>query len=193
MITRSIRNGQRIYLGRFKEEDLETISSWYHDDEYMRCMDASPSFPLLARDFKEWVEQKPKEHKSYLFAVRLKEDDRVLGWVDIDGILWPHRNAWLAIGIGERDIWQQGIGYETMQLVLDFAYNELNLHRIQLSVFSYNKRAIKLYERLGFTYEGAQREFVFRDGEAHDMLMYGLLRREWLELNQKQDTKPIFE
>ncbi|WLD93255.1 GNAT family N-acetyltransferase [Alkalihalobacillus sp. AL-G] len=184
MTTRTIRYGERVYLGRFKEEDLETVSKWYQDDEYMRCMDALPSFPMLPRDFKEWVELKPREQKGYVFAIRLKEDDRVLGWVDVNDILWPHRNAWLAIGIGERELWQKGIGYETMQLALDFAFNELNLHRIQLTVFSYNQRAIKLYERLGFTFEGAQREFLFRDGEAYDMHMYGLLRREWVKQEQ---------
>ncbi|WP_349408919.1 GNAT family protein [Pseudalkalibacillus sp. SCS-8] len=179
MITKSLRKGERVYLGRFTEEDLDKVSEWYHDDEYMRCMDAAPSFPLLKRDFKDWVELKPREQKSYLFAIRMIEDDRVVGWVDLDDILWPHRNAWLAIGIGERSLWDQGLGYETMELVLNFAFLELNLHRIQLTVFSYNKRAIKLYERLGFQYEGAQREFLQRDGERYDMLMYGILSREW--------------
>ncbi len=149
-------------------------------------MDATPSFPLLQRDFKEWVELKPRDQKSFLFAIRLIEDDRVVGWVDLDGILGAHRNTWLAIGIGEKDVWNQGLGYETMELVLNFAFYELNLHRVQLTVFSYNKRAIKLYERLGFKYEGAQREFLQRDGERHDMLMYGILSHEWTATRKKQ-------
>jgi RimJ/RimL family protein N-acetyltransferase len=68
-----------------------------------------------------------------------------------------------------------------MRLALDFAFRELNLHRICLTVFSYNPAAIKLYESLGFTREGVYREHLQRDGQRHDMILYGLLRREWLK------------
>ncbi len=53
------------------------------------------------------------------------------------------------------------------------------LRRVQLTVFSYNERAIALYEKLGFRREGAFREFLQRDGKQYDMYLYGLLRREW--------------
>lgn len=65
---------------------------------------------------------------------------------------------------------------------------ELNLHRVCLTVFSYNQAARTLYERLGFQHEGLYREQTMRDGQRHDMLLYGLLRREWQELHEhKQD------
>lgn len=56
---------------------------------------------------------------------------------------------------------------------------ELNLYRLQRTVFSYNERAIRLYERCGFQREGAYRELLQRDGERYDMLLYGLLAHEW--------------
>ncbi len=68
-----------------------------------------------------------------------------------------------------------------MELILRFVFHELNLHRIQLTVFSYNERAVALYENLGFTREGVYREHLQRDGQRHDMYLYGLLRREWSE------------
>ena len=66
-----------------------------------------------------------------------------------------------------------------MRLALKFAFDELNLHRVQLTVFAYNDRAIALYEKLGFQREGTFREFLHRDGARYDMYLYGLLRREW--------------
>jgi RimJ/RimL family protein N-acetyltransferase len=66
-----------------------------------------------------------------------------------------------------------------MRLALDYAFSELNLHRVQLTVFAYNARAIALYEKLGFVREGVYREFLHRDGVRYDMYLYGLLRREW--------------
>jgi RimJ/RimL family protein N-acetyltransferase len=62
---------------------------------------------------------------------------------------------------------------------LRFAFHELNLFRVCLTVFSYNAAAIALYEQLGFTREGTYREHIERDGQRYDMVLYGLLRPEW--------------
>ena len=71
-------------------------------------------------------------------------------------------------------------GAEALGLALQFAFQELNLHRVQLTVFSYNQRAIALYEKLGFQREGIFREHLERDGTRFDMYLYGILRPEWL-------------
>jgi RimJ/RimL family protein N-acetyltransferase len=83
------------------------------------------------------------------------------------------------MGIGERDAWGQGYGTEALHLALQYAFDELNLHRITLTVIAYNERAIALYERAGFQREGVFREFGQRDGKRYDMYLYGLLRPEW--------------
>ena len=53
-------------------------------------------------------------------------------------------------------------------------------------MIAYNERAIKLYEKLGFTREGTLREFIFRDGNRYDMYLYGLLRHEWSGFNGRK-------
>ena len=73
------------------------------------------------------------------------------------------------------------VSEEQIRKAVRFGFHELNLHRIQLTVFSYNERAVALYEKLGFTREGVYREHLQRDGQRHDMYLYGLLRREWEE------------
>jgi RimJ/RimL family protein N-acetyltransferase len=85
----------------------------------------------------------------------------------------------ISIAIGDRANWARGYGYDAGELALAFAFDELNLHRVTATVFSYNERSIALVEKLGFRREGAFREFLQRDGERHDMLLYGLLRPEW--------------
>lgn len=74
---------------------------------------------------------------------------------------------------------KSGGGKSTVLNLIAFAFNELNLHRIQVTVFSYNERSISLVEKLGFQREGVYREFLQRDGRRHDMVLYGLLRHEW--------------
>jgi RimJ/RimL family protein N-acetyltransferase len=74
-----------------------------------------------------------------------------------------------------------------MRLTTAYAFRELNLYRISLTVFSYNTRAIRLYEKLGFVHEGVSRSALYRDGQRHDMLLMGLLRPEWEHI---QSTSP---
>jgi RimJ/RimL family protein N-acetyltransferase len=73
-----------------------------------------------------------------------------------------------------------------MGLALRFAFDELNLHRLQLTAFSYNERAVALYEKLGFRQEGVFREFLQRDGRRHDMILFGLLRHEWEQRSRQE-------
>ena len=112
-------------------------------------------------------------------AIRLLEHERIVGTVGLDEIEWPNRVANFAIAIGCPDDWGKGYGTEAANLLAGYAFNELNLFRLQLTVFEFNSRAIALYETLKFQQEGTFRKFMERDGTRHDMYLYGLLREEW--------------
>ena len=83
------------------------------------------------------------------------------------------------MGIGPAELRGQGLGTEALQLLLQFAFEELNLRRVGLTVLAYNERAIKTYQAAGFVEEGVIREAAERDGSRYDLLIYGLLRDEW--------------
>ncbi|WP_077324229.1 GNAT family N-acetyltransferase [Virgibacillus siamensis] len=171
--------GNKIKLARFKEEDLNVMEQWYQDEEFMHLMDASPAFPKTEEELKEWYVKKHKEYGDYLFSVRVLESGDLIGFVALDSIDWANRNAWLALGIGDKANWNKGYGQEILRLALAFAFSELNLNRIQLTVFENNKRAIAAYEKCGFRHEGGHREYLLRNGKPEDMLLFGILRREW--------------
>ncbi|HLR61041.1 MAG TPA: GNAT family protein [Lentibacillus sp.] len=170
--------GDSIKLTRFKENDLSILEQWYQDEEFMRLMDSSPAFPKTEYELKEWYLKKHK-HNEYIFAVRTLESDDLIGFLVLDSIDWANRNAWLSLGVGDEANRNKGYGREVLRLALGFVFRELNLHRVQLTVFENNKRAIAAYEKCGFTHEGGYREYLIRDGEPEDMLIFGILRREW--------------
>ncbi|SFB06379.1 Protein N-acetyltransferase, RimJ/RimL family [Lentibacillus halodurans] len=170
--------GNKIKLTRFKENDLKILEHWYHDEAFMRLMDTSPAFPKTEEELKESYLKKHKDHE-YQFAVRTLELDELIGFVALDSIDWSNRNAWLALGIGDKANWNKGYGQEMLRLALTFAFNEMNLNRVQLTVFESNKRAIAAYEKSGFKHEGGHRDYLLRDGKTEDMLLFGILRREW--------------
>ena len=84
------------------------------------------------------------------------------------------------IGLGNESQRGKGYGKEAMKLLLEYGFNKLNFHRIQLNVLEFNYGAIALYEKCGFKKEGIFREFVLRDGNRYNLLLYGLLKKEWL-------------
>ena len=132
----------------------------------------------MARTKKE-LKDVLEQEGGYLFLVRTRVDDTPIGMVELDGVAWPHGEAWIGIGLGERAYWGKGYGSDALRVLLRFAFQELNLHRVTLNVFEYNARALRTYERLGFTVEGTVREALRRDGRRWDLIFMGLLRKEW--------------
>ncbi|MDA8343951.1 MAG: GNAT family protein [Thermaerobacter sp.] len=170
--------GTRIFLTSFLDEDVAQMNAWREDGEYLRLLDAEPAYPGMPSAFTQLLGA-AKSGFAFPFALRSIEDRRMVGYASLDGILWSQGSAWLTLAIGRKEDRGKGYGREAMDLLLDFAFDELNLRRVSLTVFSYNAPAIRLYEGLGFVREGSFREFLARDGALHDMHLYGMLRREW--------------
>ena len=171
--------GAAVRLTVITKDDLPVLARWHADAGFLRLLDARAAKPQSEDDVSKWVENAQRNTNDYLFAVRPLASEDLLGFVELDGIHWNRGVAWLAIAIGDRDNWGKGIGTEALDLILRFAFHELNLHRVQLTVFAYNDRAIAVYEKLGFQREGVLREALYRDNARYDMYIYGLLRREW--------------
>lgn len=187
MLATNMLHGSRIRLTALTTNDLPEIARWDEDAGFGRMFDARPAAPRAASTLESWLEDYSRSNNGFLFAIRPLHSDELLGITALEGILWPHAHAWLSIAIGDPARQGQGYGAEALGLALQFAFQELNLHRVQLTVFSYNQRAIALYEKLGFRREGTYREHLQRDGQRYDMYLYGMLRPEWLASAQPGD------
>ncbi len=154
----------------------ELFAAWNVDSEYQRLLD-DRAFLFRTKTMQEWMEKDFESH--YLFIIRTLRDDRPVGFIDLGGIDWSARGGWVAIGIGGRDDWGKGFGTDAMKVLLRYAFEELNLHRINLGVFEYNPRAIRSYEKAGFRHEGRQRDTLHRAGKYWDLLFMGILKSDW--------------
>lgn len=168
------------------EKVLEYLSRWGRDSEYWRLAMDEPAMWYSRRENKEFIEKEllGDQLDQFFFMIRTLEDDRIIGEIGLDGVLWSHGNAWVGISIGEKEYWGRGYGTDAMRVLLHYAFTELNLHRISLSVFEYNPRAIRSYEKAGFVLEGREREAIARGGKRWDMIYMGILREEWERLNK---------
>jgi RimJ/RimL family protein N-acetyltransferase len=162
------------------QADSEAMARWSTDSEFRRLLDTDPARPLRAQPTRETLAREHEDDSSaFMFGIHTLADDRRVGFVGVTGVRWTHGDGWLVIAIGGREDWGKGYGGEALGLLLRYAFSELNLHRVSLTVFEYNPRAIRTYEKAGFRVEGRARKFLNRDGQRWDMIYMGLLREDW--------------
>ena len=177
------------------EKDPEIESKWTHDSDFVRLMDTNPARPLSAAMIKkqyEKLEKQVEEDKNlFHFMIRAKADDRLIGKATIQWIEWTNGNAFLRLGIGAAQDRRKGYGTLALQMLLRFAFAELNLFRVSAIVPEYNEGAIALLQKFGFVQEVCRRSALERDGRRWDLYVCGLLREEWQ--NRPRAAKPAGE
>lgn len=172
---------QRIRLRKMTEQDVEVYHSWRNDARVMET--TTPYLDVYTPEetdaFVRSVILGSSNSKSYIIAdVEIEKPIGIMSLISID---YKNRNAELIIDIGEPDYWGKGYGQEALQILLQYAFHELNLHRLSLRVFDFNERAIRLYPRMGFKQEGVMKETLFRNGAWHDIIYMGLLQSEYMK------------
>jgi len=183
-IQTQLYEGQDIRFGPIDhEKDAEIEAKWTHDSDFMRMMDTAPARPMSAALIKkqyEKLEKQIEESKNlYHFTVRAKTDDRLMGTAAVQRIEWTNGNAFLRLGIGAAEDRGKGYGTQALQMLLRFAFAELNLFRVSAMVPEYNETAIALLKKFGFTQEVCRRKALERDGRRWDFYVFGLLKDEW--------------
>jgi len=179
-------NGKLVRLaGIDPEETGKAFATWNRDSVYKRLADNDPPRLYSPKAVKDWLEKEVEKEPAtnFWFTVRALEDDRLLGDIELSVINWGSREAFVGIGIGEREYWGKGYGTDAMRLILRYAFTELNLRRVSLTVFEFNARAIRSYEKAGFRMEGCQRQVMQREGRRWDIFYMGILQEEWMEQN----------
>jgi RimJ/RimL family protein N-acetyltransferase len=180
--TADLLRGRLVRLSASSPEDISRLFvGWIHNSEYWRLMSNGPPFPWTQEGVRKHIEKEAEKEdlRNVFFAVRTLQEDRIIGEIGLDGISYARGESYVGVGIGEAEYWGKGYGTDAMNVILRYAFTELNLHRVSLTVFEYNPRAIRSYEKCGFRMEGRAREAFRREGRRWDMLHLGVLREEW--------------
>jgi RimJ/RimL family protein N-acetyltransferase len=120
--------------------------------------------------------------ESVAYGIHLRPSGRLVGLTTFSSLDPDNGSVLFHITIGERDAWGHGYGTEAAQLMLWLAFERIGLHRVGLTVFAFNERAIRSYEKAGFRIEGRLREAIARDDRYWDEIQMGILRDEWLAM-----------
>mgnify|MGYP001173869309 CR=1 FL=1 len=177
--------GKRLYLRGIEKEDLlGTMFQWPNDPEitHYMVMGAVPNAGSIYCSWNSLEEEYEKLRKSetdIVFAIVDKESDTMIGVIGLYDLSWIPRRAELRIVIGETDFWGKGYGTEATKLVVEYAFEKLNLNKVYLGVNAEHKRAIKVYRTAGFIEEGILRKEQYRNGNYYDVVRLSILREEY--------------
>lgn len=183
--------GKLIRLTAAEPDDAAILTRWFNDPTFDHAAGSGYVYPIPQTRWEEWEKEFNTGLKEVEFRIRpLKEGgSRLIGYIRLSGIGWTNRSASLSIGIGDPNDQGKGYGSEAIEMILKYAFNELNLNRVSLVVYSYNAKAMRLYERLGFVEEGRKRQAVYHDGRYSDEIGMAILREEWQVAQQHKDCQ----
>ena len=156
--------GERLYLSPMNVEDAENYVKWMSDRKVTDNLGLTSSIFNIPGE-KEYLES--KKDNSYDFSIILN-DDTLIGNISLMHVDNVSGKATLGIFIGDEENRNKGYGTEAIKLLVDYGFNILRLHNIDLNVFDFNKSAIKSYEKAGFKEYGRRHESYFLDGKYHD-------------------------
>jgi len=159
-------------LSSIRSEDSETLFRWINDPQVVRFN--APYRPIHWTNHNDWVRSLASAKNKVVFAIRVS--DRLIGVLQLIDVDPVHRSAELTIRLGDEENRGRGYGTQALRLAIDYAWRDLNLHRVWLRVFQNNGRAIQAYKKAGFQEEGLMREAAYIDGSYVGMVIMAVLR-----------------
>ncbi len=170
--------GHSVVLRRHQAGNQAAFMRWYADPEIAR-LTRHQEGPMRPEEVRRFFEARVAGVGSLALAIHLRESDRLIGTCAFSQLDGDNGSALFHITIGERDCWGRGYGSEATALMLEHAFGTLRLHRVALSVFAFNERAIRAYRKLGFVTEGRSRQAIWRDGRFWDEILMSIIEDEW--------------
>lgn len=173
--------GKNVLLRPIKRSDMSYFLKWFNDPEVIQYVGLY--LPMTEMSEEKFIEElgTTRARSDVILVIEVIEGSstKPIGNCGLHGIDPKDRNALFGIVIGEKDYWSRGYGAEAARLMINYGFQQLNLHRISSGAFAFNERSLKLHKKVGFREEGRMRQATFKNGQYHDHVMFGILREEW--------------
>ena len=166
--------GERVYLSPMNPEDIEIYTKWLNDPEILRYLNLRNSLISIVGE-KEFLEK--NANVEFCLSIVRSDNDELLGNISLKNIDYKNGFAELGIFIGDTNNLSKGYGSEAINLLTNYAFEELRLHTVYLTYFEENIRAQKAYTKCGFVECGRRHEALFYDGKYHDLVYMELINK----------------
>lgn len=173
----------RLLLRPFTESDTDTIFALLSNPRVLRYWDAPPWRERAQADrFIVRCKQMADEESGVRLFIAKRTDRAFIGWCSLMSWNPDYRSAMLGYCLDE-PAWGHGYATEAADALLQWAFNTLNLNRVESETDTRNAASDRVLAKLGFLREGTRRENCIVEGDVSDSWVYGLLRREWKPLS----------
>jgi len=181
--------GEKVYLTAINEDSLEQLREWRN----------SPKLKQYFREYREISDVSQKRwYENYVlndcqqihFEIHVNRTKKMVGYCCLTGINWINKTAEFSIYLGDSTSYGHGYGIDALNLLLNHAFNDVNLNKIWGEVFV-NNPAINLFKKIGFLEEGLLKQHHYKNGEFRDSHIIGLLACDW-QHSRYNDENTIF-
>ena len=170
--------GEGVELRRHRRENYPLYARWYGDEEVWKLTSWATG-PMRQAAVERLFRDRELSSVDDSFAIYREGKGEPVGIIGLMNLSEANASADLSIIVGSAEDRDQGVGTEAIRLLLGYAFEELGLHRVGLSVFDFNEPAISAYEKIGFAHEGRLRQAVRRHNTFHDAILMSVLADEW--------------
>ncbi len=177
--------GEQVELGPVQREYLPKYVEWLNDWQVTQFLAPGVPMPMSLEDEADWFERRRQDKSSLVLAILALPERQLIGNCGLHDLDWKNRKAVFGIFIGDKNYWGKGYGTDATRTLVRFAFEQLDLNRVQLEVYDFNPRAQRAYEKAGFRRDGILRQGLYRDGAFHDIYLMSILREEWNEERDK--------
>ena len=183
--------GKLVRLRAREMSDLDNAMRWINDPEVTCFLGGPARYPYSSAQEEAWLVDAMQRTKppEISLSIDTLADGRYIGGIGLHKVNLEDRKAELGIMIGDKDCWSQGYGTDALLTLLRFAFDEVNLNRVNLLVHDDNARAIACYSKCGFIEEGRLRQDRYKGGAYHDSLVMGILVDEFRQLHGGERTE----
>jgi len=175
-------SSKRIELRTVKREDLKTLSILMEKRDITKL--TGEVHPRTEKDWEDFYDRTQSMDDRIWFLIIDKKSGQIIGETGLLRIFMPWRTSDYSLVIWDKEYWGKGYGKETSQLMLDYAFNDLNLNRLAIGVVGFNHNGLKFWKSIGFIEEGKQIDGYFCNGVYSDFIMMYLLEKDFR--NSKQ-------
>lgn len=183
IIPETFLDGNAIYLRAFESGDITMVTRMENHPHPRETLFFA--LPTNTETQQEKTSLLINDPNAILFTICSKADKQPVGQTALVRIDWIGSMATFYLGIADKENWSKGYGSETVKMILDYAFNELNLNRIQLHVAEKNQAAVQLYKKSGFIVEGKLRQAMYQHGKYWDFYLMGILKTDWESNREK--------
>lgn len=161
-------------IRRLEEKDAVGMLEWMHDSS-VNCWFRFDFSKMEEKDVLDFIKNSFNEENQNFALV--DENDEYMGTISLKNISKKDGNAEYAI-VTRKNAQGTGIAFNATKEIIEYAFEELGLHRVYLNVLEINERANSFYKKCGFTFEGISKEHLFLNNQYHTLNWYGIVKKD---------------